>query len=146
MRLANLYLLYAEALNEAYGPGDEVFYWVNQVRERAGLAGVVESWTEHSIYPEKFTTQEGMREIIHQERAVELAFEGQRYWDLRRWKKAMDELNGNIEGWDVQQEPPETYYTPTVLFEQIFSYRDYLWPINESTILINRNLKQNPGW
>jgi hypothetical protein len=146
MRLANLYLLYAEALNEANGPGEEVYKWIDQVRERAGLKSVVESWAEHSIYPDKYTKKEGMREIIHRERSIELAFEGQRYWDLRRWKKAIEELNGSIEGWDVQQEAAETYYTPTVLFEQTFSFKDYLWPLKENTIIINRNLEQNPGW
>lgn len=146
MRLANLYLLYAEALNEQDGPGEEVYHWVDLVRERAGLNGVVESWTNHSIYPDKYTTQDGMRKIIHQERAIEFAFEAQRYWDLRRWKRAMDELNGSIEGWDVQQEIAETYYVPAVLFEQTFSLKNYLWPIEENTILVNRKLEQNPGW
>jgi len=146
MRLANLYLLYSESLNEANGPGEEVFFWIDKVRERAGLKGVVESWTAHSIYPDKFTTQEGMRKIIHRERSIELAFEGQRYWDLRRWKRALNELNGSIEGWDIMQEATQTYYVPTVLFEQTFSSRDYLWPLKENTIIINRNLKQNPGW
>jgi len=146
MRLSNLYLLYAESLNELNGPGSGVYYWVDQVRERAGLNGVVESWTNFSNQSNKFSTKEGMRKIIQQERSIELAFEGQRYWDLRRWKLALDELNGNIEGWDVQQEDPETYYVPTVLFNQTFSSKDYLWPLKENTILVNRNLVQNPGW
>lgn len=146
IRLANLYLLYAEALNELNGPGDEVYHWIDLVRERAGLDGVVQSWTNYSNNPEKFATKEGMRSIIQQERSIELAFEGERYWDLRRWKLAQEELNGNIQGWDVQQKDTEVYYRPRVLFERTFALRDYFWPIRENSLLVNRNLKQNPGW
>src|SRR5690606_3451848 len=84
IRLANVYLLYAEALNEVDGPSSEVYRWIDMIRERAGLDGVVESWADHSNNPSKPASQEGLREIIHQERLIELAFEGQRFWDLRR--------------------------------------------------------------
>jgi hypothetical protein len=93
MRLSNLYLLYAEALNELNGPGEEVYHWIDLVRTRAGLKGVVESWSNFSNKPDKFSTKENMRLIIQQERAIELAFEGERYWDLRRWLLAQEELN-----------------------------------------------------
>lgn len=146
IRLANLYLLYAEALNELNGPDDDVYHWIDLVRERAGLDGVVVSWTNHSNNPGKITTKEGMRSIIQQERSIELAFEGERFWDLRRWKLAQEELNGNIQGWDVQQKEAEAYYRPRILFERTFALRDYFWPIRENSILVNRNLKQNPGW
>lgn len=146
IRLADLYLLYAESLNELNGPSENVYYWLDLVRKRAGLKGVVESWTNYSNNPSKYTTKEGLREIIQQERGIELAFEGARYWDLRRWKLAQEELNGSIQGWDVQQKTAETYYRPVVLFERTFALRDYLWPIKENSILVNRKLQQNPGW
>ncbi|MFD2035015.1 RagB/SusD family nutrient uptake outer membrane protein [Belliella marina] len=146
IRLADLYLMYAEAYNEYQGPGEEVFYYLDQVRERAGLKGVQESWTEHSNNPGKFSTQQGLRQIIHHERLIELALEGKRYWDLRRWKRAHTEQSMPIEGWDVFEQSPEGFYRKRVIFNQTFRQRDYLWPLNEGTLLRNKNLVQNPGW
>ncbi len=146
IRLADLYLMYAEAYNEYHGPGEEVFNYLDMVRERAGLKGVQESWTQHSNNPDKFTTQDGLRQIIHQERLIELALEGKRYWDLRRWKRAHIELSTPVEGWDIFEDSPEGFYRKRILFNQIFRQRDYLWPLNEGTLLRNKNLVQNPGW
>ncbi|MCU7693658.1 RagB/SusD family nutrient uptake outer membrane protein [Haoranjiania flava] len=146
MRLGNLYLLYAEALNEAEGPSEEVYKYLDLIRERAGLKGVVESWANHSVNPSKPTTKEGLREIIHRERTIEMMFEGQRYWDLRRWKKAVDELNRPITGWDIDQKTAEAYYRERFLFQPTFSTKDYLWPVRENEIFANRNTEQNPGW
>ena len=146
IRLADLYLLYAEALNEVHGPGAEVFNYLNLVRERAGIPDVEDSWTLYSNSPGKIASKEGMREIIQQERLIELAFEGQRYWDLRRWKKAGEELNKPIVGWDLIQEDAPSYYRPKVIFQQKFSTRDYFWPLPESELLSNKKMNQNPGW
>lgn len=147
MRLADLYLLYAEALNEAQGPVSDVYIYVNQVRARAGLQSVQTSWTNFSNNPSKYTTQAGMRSIIQQERSIELCFEGQRYWDLLRWKRAATELNGNITGWDMQQSNPNLYYREITFFSQQFVVpRDYLWPIADQDLLVNPNLVQNPNW
>ena len=147
IRMSGLYLLYAEALNEAKStPDEEVYKWIDKVRERAGLKGVVESWKK-STKPDKPSTQEGMREIIHQERLIELAFEGQRFYDLRRWKKALKYLNEPIQGWDYKGETTDTYYTvSTYMNTRIFTMKDYLWPIKVSTLINNSNLVQNPGW
>ena len=146
IRLADLYLLYAEALNEVSGPGEEVYHYVDSIRARAGILSVEEAWTNYSKNPGKYTTKEGMREIIHRERTVELAFEGQRFWDLRRWKEAVEELNKTVSGWDLDQETDEGYYRERAIFSQTFITRDYLWPLNENTILANNKLVQNPGW
>jgi starch-binding outer membrane protein, SusD/RagB family len=75
-----------------------------------------------------------------------LAFEGQRSWDIRRWKTATEELNGQIKGWNMYEKLEATYYHPTNLFDQKFSVKDYFWPIKESALQVNRNLVQNPGW
>lgn len=146
IRLADLYLLYAEALNEVGGPGEDVYHYVNLIRERAGIPPVEEAWTNYSRIPDKYTTQAGMRDIIHRERTIELAFEGQRFWDLRRWKEAVDELNKPISGWDLDQATAEGYYRERFIFDQKFITRDYFWPLNENTILANNKLVQNPGW
>ncbi|WP_344973776.1 RagB/SusD family nutrient uptake outer membrane protein [Compostibacter hankyongensis] len=146
MRLADLYLLYAEAQNEVNGPGQEVYRYVDSIRARAGLESVVSSWQNYSRNPTKYTTKDGMREIIHRERLIEMAFEGSRYWDLLRWKEATAELNKPITGWDLDQEDAAAYYRERVLFNQSFSTRNYLWPLPESELLSNKRMNQNPGW
>lgn len=146
LRLSDLYLLYAEALNELQGPGTDVYTYLNLIRSRAGLPGVEEAWSNHSRNPEKYTTKEGLRDIIHRERNIELILEGQRFWDLRRWKEATDEYNAPITGWDMDQETAEAYYREKVIFSQTFSLKDYFWPIREYDLIVNKNLVQSPGW
>lgn len=146
MRMADLYLLYAEALNEKGGPSPEVYSWINQVRARAGLNTVESSWTNFSSNPTKYQSKDGMRDIIQHERNIELAFEGQRYWDLRRWKTAHVVLNSPIKGWDITQADAPSFYKEVLLYNQRFALRDYLWPIETGELRINKNLVQNPGW
>ncbi|WP_216846778.1 RagB/SusD family nutrient uptake outer membrane protein [Mucilaginibacter sp. L196] len=147
IRLADIYLLYAEALNEAQGPGSDVYNYVNQVRARAGLQSVQTSWGNFSTNPTKYTTQAGMRVIIQRERSIELCFEGQRYWDLLRWKTAAQELAGNVTGWTVSGKTPDLYYREITLNTRFFvTPRDYLWPIEDQDLLVNPNLVQNPNW
>ncbi|MET3880503.1 RagB/SusD family nutrient uptake outer membrane protein [Chitinophaga sp. OAE865] len=147
IRLADLYLLYAEALNEVQGPGEEVYDYVNRIRARAGLQTVQSSWSNYSRNPSKYTTKEGMRAIIQRERAIELCFEGHRYWDLLRWKTAAQELSGNITGWVVSGQTAELYYREISFLSRHFvAPRDYLWPIKENDLLVNPNLVQNPNW
>lgn len=146
IRLAELYLFYAEALNEVNGPGPETFKWINLVRERASLKPVEESWSQYSRQPSKYQSKEGLREIIHQERMIELAFEGHRFWDLRRWKKAEQVMNAPIRGWTIEEAEASDYYEVQTLFNQTFQKRDYLWPIREQSLIENEKLIQNPGW
>jgi hypothetical protein len=147
LRLADLYLMYAEALNEVSGPSDEIFVYLDRIRARAGLKGVKESWANYSNVPDKPNSQDGLREIIHRERTIELAMEGKRFWDLRRWKK-IDELNDQPKGWNVLGETREDFYrvVEVARVPVKFSVRDYFWPIMESNIVVNRNLLQNYGW
>lgn len=146
IRLADLYLLYAEALNEKSGPTAEAFQYINLVRARAGLKTVQESWDTYSRLGSKYNDKDGLRDIIHQERSIELAFEGQRFWDLRRWKVAPRIMNSNATGWSIAQETPQGYYRIRTLFEQKFLLKDYFWPIKQADLIVNRNLVQNPGW
>jgi len=146
IRLADLYLYYAEALNEANGPTGEAYNYIDLVRERAGLDGVLASWSSFSTNASKPTTKEGLREIIQQERMIEMSFEGLRFWDMRRWKLAVDLMNKPIKGWNVLQEDLLDYYKVKDLFYPSFSERDYLWPVAENEIINNPTLIQNPGW
>ncbi|GHT20874.1 hypothetical protein FACS189464_3060 [Bacteroidia bacterium] len=147
MRLADLYLLYAEALNESQSaPGADVFEYIDRVRSRAGLKGVAESWASYSNVPQKYATKEGMREIIHRERMIELAFEGKRFYDLRRWKKAHLYYNRNNYGWNIDATDENEYYTPVVIEQLNYPTKLYLWPIAETELRKNKNLVQNPFW
>lgn len=146
MRLSDLYLLYAESLNES-GNSAAALPYLNQIRERAGLKSVESSWANYSVNPGKYTTTAGLREIIQQERGIELAFETSRFWDLRRWKTAGQVLNQPIYGWDIAQKSYEDYNRRVLLFSQKFNApRDYFFPISESDLQVNPNLVQNTGW
>jgi len=147
IRLADLYLLYAESLNETLDtPNDEVYYYIDRIRERAGLKGVVESWSTYSVQSEKYKTKEGMREIIQQERSIELAFEEHRFWDVRRWGLSTQEFNGSVQGWYYQGEDDAEFYRVTTVDNVIFTNRDIFWPIRNYDISVNPNLLQNLGW
>jgi hypothetical protein len=147
VRLADLYLLYAEAINESTENTTDACSQLNKVRDRAGIPTVQNAWTNYTNKPTKFTTRVGLREIIKQERSIEMAFEGSRFWDLRRWKDAAYELNQPVKGWTITGTTDETYYQVKTLFQQRFiAPRDYLWPIRLYDLSVNPNLVQNPGW
>jgi hypothetical protein len=147
IRLADLYLMYAEALNEyKETPDDEVYEYIDLVRKRTGLNGVVESWANHSLEPDKPLSREGMREIIRRERLIELAFEGHRYWDLRRWNLLEEYMNKPIRALNVWAKTTEEFNQPIVLDYPVFEKKDYLWPIRQGNLTLNSNLMQNPGW
>jgi hypothetical protein len=147
VRIADLYLLYAEAENEVTGGSVVAITNLDKVRARAGLRGVVESWTNFSNNPSKYTTQTGLRSIIHRERTIEMMFEGQRLWDLKRWKEAGEELNKDITGWNIQGNSDNTYYREQNITSQRFvAPRDYFWPIGNYDTRRNPLLVENPGW
>jgi hypothetical protein len=149
MRVADLYLLLAEALNEAYGPSPEVYQWIDLVRERAGLNKVEYSWQYYATASHKQdpADPDKLREIIRRERLIELAHEGHRYWDIRRWKKGKEMWhNQPIQAWDMTQEDAAGYYRLRTLFVQKFTTKDYLFPIREANLSVNPKLVQNPGW
>lgn len=146
-RVADLYLLYAEALNESLDvPNAEVYEYIDMVRERSGLKGVEESWSTYSVYPEKYKTKEGMRKIMQQERNIELAFESVRFWDIRRWGLAVEYFSQPIQGWEIDGKTSADFYQVKTITNLNYSLRDIFWPIQESEILVNSNLLQNPGW
>jgi len=147
IRLADLYLLYSEALNEVKDqPDSEVYYWIDLVRKNAGLNGVVESWAIASLSPDKPSNKNSMREIIQQERLIELSFEGQRFWDLRRWKLADQYWSLPPMRW-AEERDAEKYYVPQVYGNsRQVTFRDYLYPLRIYDLRINTNLVQTYGW
>ena len=150
IRLSDLYLMYSEALNETKAaPDNEVYEHIQMVRSRAGLdidGDILNTWQMYSSNPSKPMTKDGMRKIIQQERMIELALEGHRYWDLRRWKLATEYFNKPIQGWNIFRPDVDGFYEVENIFYKNYSTKDYLWPISQNELLRNPNLTQNPGW
>jgi len=150
LRLSDLYLLYAEALNETKGqPDAEVYYWIDEIRAKAGLKGVVTSWRESAFNAEAPSNKNEMREIIQKERLIELAFEGQRYWDVRRWKIADKYWTLPPMRWGTTTSvADEAFYVPSTYntIKRQVTFRDYLFPLSLSDLRINTNLVQTYGW
>ncbi|MFV0506674.1 MAG: RagB/SusD family nutrient uptake outer membrane protein [Bacteroidales bacterium] len=140
-RYAEILLNYAEALNEFSGPSNEVYNALISIRRRAGIE------EGDGYYGLKANmTKDEMREAIHNERRIEMAFEEQRYWDLRRWKKAETVLNQSIEGLIIVKNGPSVSYTKTTVLQPSFEEKSYYYPFPYTETLKNPNLFQNPGW
>lgn len=139
-RMAELYLNYAEALNEYYSaPPQEAYDAVSIVRERAGMPA----------FPAGMS-QEAFRTKLRNERSVELAFEDHRFWDIRRWLIAGDEgvMQGKFYGLKIHSidgNKTHVHYTPYVFENRFWNDNCYLYAINQSEV--NKGyLVQNPGW
>jgi starch-binding outer membrane protein, SusD/RagB family len=138
LRLANVYLDYAEALNESSPGNPDIAKYVNLIRQRAGVPDISAS-----------LSQDAMRTAIRKERRVELAFENARYFDTRRWKIAEQTDGGPFYGMDINagnsvQDP--AFYVRTVFENRVFQKKHYLWPIPQQELDIDKNLVQNTGW
>ncbi|MBS1355436.1 MAG: RagB/SusD family nutrient uptake outer membrane protein, partial [Odoribacter sp.] len=149
----DLYLMKAEAWNEYLAVPDEehVYAPLNEVRRRAGIPDVKEAWKTYAKNPGKVATKEGMREIIHREWDIEFAFEGRRFWNLRRWLTAVDELNEEQYGWNIVGRNAREFYNnfkePVMVWakRKFISPRDYLFPLQSEEVMIS-GCVQNPGW
>lgn len=152
IRLAEVYLMQAEAWNEYLEqPDNRVYDPLDKVRERAGILPVREAWRTYSNNPAKVDSKVGMRDIIHQEYNIEFAFEGHRYWNIRRWLKAQQVMNEKQYGWNILGTSAQTFYNneegPSVVWSKnkFVAPRDYFDPLNAEEILIS-GMVQNPGW
>ena len=137
-RLGELYLNYAEALNEAQGPVADVYKYVNAIRNRSGLPGLPEG-----------LTQDEMREKIRHERRIELAFETHRYFDTRRWMIAEETDNKDFYRMTVDKGThlqDDAFYERSFLKHRVFEKKHYIWPIPQTEINKTPTIIQNPGW
>ncbi|MDE6479015.1 MAG: RagB/SusD family nutrient uptake outer membrane protein [Muribaculaceae bacterium] len=138
IRYTEIFLAYAEAANEAWGPksdngnGFSAYDVIKAIRNRAGI-------TDTSYLDECAASKESMRELIRNERRIELCFENKRFWDLRRWNANLNEtargmkISGNsYDAVDVEKR----------------DFRDYMiyGPLPYSDVLKFSNLEQNAGW
>ncbi|HEY8956292.1 RagB/SusD family nutrient uptake outer membrane protein [Chitinophaga sp.] len=143
MRYAEVLLNAAEATNEYAGPTAEVYDWLKMIRSRAGImAG------ENSLYGLKAgMTKEEMREAIWHERRVELAFEEHRFWDIRRWKIALQTENAETHGMEITRAANGSFsYRVIPVRKHVFTEAMYFWPIPQSELTKSPALKQTPGY
>jgi hypothetical protein len=137
-RYAGVLLGYAEAQNEYSGPSDDVFNAVESVRQRAGL----DPYTlDHSI------SKDSLRTIIRNERRKELAFEEQRFWDIRRWKIAGEVYNKGLHGISITKTADGLLYNVMPALNSAFDEsKMYFYPIPNTEMVSNSKMRQNPGW
>jgi hypothetical protein len=136
-RLAEIYLNYAEAMFEL-GNEAKTREYINKVRARVGMPGIPNT-----------VTGEALRQRLYNERRIELAFEGHRFFDIRRWKIASIIENRPIYGMDVIKNLTtgiSTYSPVLLLTKNPWQDKMYLLPIERSEIQRNKELTQTPGW
>lgn len=133
LRLGEVLLNYAEARNEATGPDAIVADAVNKVRARVKLPPLPTG-----------LTQDQMRDRIRNERAVELAFEEHRYYDVRRWGLGEQVFNAPIFGMRISADGKK--FDRFKVEDRVFKPRQNLYPIPQQEMDKNPKLVQNPGW
>lgn len=138
-RLAEMYLNYAEALNEAADNADnreKAAAAVNLVRKRSGMPDLPAN-----------LNQEQLRNRIWNERAIELSFEEHRWWDARRWLKAVDWFGGPMYEMEItKDESGRLHYEEKAFFNRIYHSYMNLYPIPVNEMQKNPLYTQNPGW
>lgn len=120
IRYAEILLTYAEAVNEATGPDPTVYAALNDIRDRSGMPPVSQT---------AYNSQASLRGLIQNERRIELAGEGQRFFDIRRWNIAKDVMKTTYD------------LTNTVVQERVWQARFSVMPYPQSALDHNPNLK-----
>ncbi|PXV65837.1 putative outer membrane starch-binding protein [Dysgonomonas alginatilytica] len=137
IRYTELFLAYAEAANEAWGPDGKgtnsysAREIIAAIRKRAGIS-------QPDAYLASITGKDDMRKLIHNERRLELCFEGFRFWDLRRWKESISESANGVK-------IENNSYTVSAVENRTYSNFMYYAPIPYQEAL-KLDLVQNAGW
>lgn len=145
-----LYLNFAEAANEAYGPDNAILGYsasdvMRKIRMRAGIDSNPASSTYEDKYLESQVTagKVAFRNFIQSNRRLELCFEGFRFWDIRRWNMP---LNHTVQGVVINTSNSGYTYSYVPVENHTFqSYMQYA-PLPYTQTLIMNNLKQNAEW
>ncbi|ACU05599.1 MULTISPECIES: RagB/SusD family nutrient uptake outer membrane protein [Pedobacter] len=138
-RLGEIYLNYAEALNESKGPVADVYTYMNAIRNRAGMPSLPAG-----------LLKDDMRARIRHERRIELAYETHRYFDTHRWKIAATTDSKPVYGMNItagSSLTDESYYIRTLVETRVFQGpKHYLFPLPQGEVDKAPNIIQNPGW
>lgn len=154
IRLGELYLNYAEAANEAYGPNGTApaasmtaLQALNRIRKRAGMPDVLQAYTG---------SKDKLRDRIKNERTIELCFEGGHYYhDIRRWKDAPKVMGGTLYRMDVEKVPSSTTYPTGFKYTRMPLSADrqtrwkeamYYLPFNTEDMYKMKNFAPNEVW
>ena len=159
IRYTEIFLAFAEAANDAWGPtgdggtGHSAYDVIKAIRERAGIAQAAPGTTERTdTYLEECKSDKTkMTNLIRNERRIELCFENKRFWDIRRWLLPLDEAVNGVEITKIDEDKDPT---PDNLIYRIFKVEDRVYdnsyqhygPIPRGEILKWSNLVQNKGW
>ena len=147
IRWTEMFLDYAEAANEAVGPNVAVAgsKWtaksvIKSLRERAGIcAGVDDPYLDECAQ-----NKDKMRELIRNERRLELCFENHRFYDLRRWQVDLNKLNETVKGAEISA--PNAGFKTIDVEQRNYKQHQFFGPIPYSEILKYDALQQNSGW
>lgn len=159
IRYTEIFLAFAEAANDAWGPtgdggtGHSAYDVIKAIRERAGIAPAEPGSTDRTdVYLEECKSdKDKMTSLIRNERRIELCFENKRFWDLRRWMLPLNEPVDGVEitkiDADKDPDPDNLVYRRFKVEDRVFddSYQHY-GPIPRGEILKWSNLTQNKGW
>lgn len=141
-RYAEILLNYAEALNEV-GRVEDAVTQIKLIRQRAGITAGTS--TRYGI--KAGITQAEMRDLIMNERRIELSFEEHRFWDVRRWKMAATSLAGSVYGMKITKTATGgRTYEKVQVSTMLFDNKLYHMPIPYDELTKNRALIQNEGW
>jgi hypothetical protein len=152
IRYTELFLAYAEAANDAWGPNSDggtgvgtAKEIIKKIRQRGGIGKDENGDYQGDPYLDECAgDQTKMRDLIRNERRIELCFENKRFYDLRRW---MLPINVSAKGVQVDQNPDETLkYTVIDVEPRQFESYQYYGPIPNGEVLQWSELKQNKGW
>lgn len=143
-RLAEILLNYAEAVNEAYGPDMTPSGYPFSAKEALQM---VRDRASTSLPVITASTPDAFRAAVKHERRIELAFEDHRYWDLLRWKDAIDVLNQPVQGVKITKAGNTYSYKTVDVATRTFTHKNYYLPFLRSEIEnSNGTLKQNPNY
>lgn len=150
IRYTEMFLIYAEAANEAWGPQNSnghrysAYDVIKAIRTRAGLG--TDNGDAYLESIKNNNDKDKMRELIRNERRIELCFENFRFWDLRRWNVNLTKLNEIALGVEISKSGATMKYTPLEVENR--KYEDYMiyGPLPFAEVMKWSNLEQNVGW
>lgn len=142
-RYSEILLNYAEAQNEYLAaPSSDVYNAIIPLRKRVNIPAGADR-----LYGLKANmTKDEMRKVIQNERRIEMAFEEQRFWDIRRWRIAEDIFQTPLKGMSIVKNLTSLTYTEVDVMNVNFEENRYLFPIPYSEVIKNSNMVQNPKW